>query len=92
MAPKKKKPEAGDNVPESARSLHSFVQRMERLHDDKKALSEDIKVVRGEVKSAGFDMKVFNEVLKRRAKDRADVEEFDNLLATYETALDAVLT
>lgn len=81
----------GDNVSDAARRLASFVQRLEKLDEEKTALSQDISEVKKEAKSAGFDMKVLNEVLKRRKKGRESTEEFDALLATYETSLDSVL-
>jgi uncharacterized protein (UPF0335 family) len=88
-----KKPEdqSGDNVGASARRLNSFIQRIERLNDEKKATTTDIREVFAEAKSSGFDVKVMRQVIKRRAMDRADLEEQDAVLATYETALDSVL-
>lgn len=90
--PKKEETSKGDNVETGARRLHSFVSRLERLAEEKKGLVEDIKSVMDEAGSAGFDKKVLREVLKRRAKDKADVEEFDAILASYETNLDSVLS
>jgi uncharacterized protein (UPF0335 family) len=81
----------GDNVSTAARELGNYVSRIEKLNEDKKAVAEDIKVVFQEAKAKGFDVKVMREVIKRRAKDKADVEEFDAMLANYETNLDSVL-
>jgi uncharacterized protein (UPF0335 family) len=88
-----KKPEdqSGDNVDTAARRLNSFIQRIENLNEEKKATTTDIREVFAEAKAAGFDVKVMRQVIKRRAMDRADLEEQDAVLATYETALDSVL-
>lgn len=81
----------GDNVAPAARQLASFIQRIERLNDDKKAVAEDVKEVFAEAKGSGFDVKIMRQVIKRRAMDRADLEEQDATLANYETNLDSVL-
>lgn len=84
------------NVSDSARRLHSFVSRLENLDEQKAAVAEDIKVVKQEAKAEGFDMKVLNEVLRRRKqrKNKGDsfVEDFDATLAVYETSLEQVLS
>jgi uncharacterized protein (UPF0335 family) len=81
----------GDNISLSARRLHSFIERVERLEGEKKDLAGDIREVYGEAKSTGFDTKVMRDIVKRRAKGKADIEEYDALLATYETAIDSIL-
>lgn len=82
----------GDNVSPAARSLAAFVKRIESVRDDLlKPAQADMKEVYTEAKNAGFDVKVLREIIKRRAKDKADVEEFDAVLATYETNLDSVM-
>jgi uncharacterized protein (UPF0335 family) len=83
--------EDGGNVSVSHKRLASFVQRIENLNEDKKTLSTDLKGVFDEAKSAGFDVKIIRQVVKRRAMDRADLDEQDAMLANYETALDSVL-
>jgi uncharacterized protein (UPF0335 family) len=80
------------NVSDGAKRLHSYVTRLERLSEEKKGLSEDIKGVFDEAGSAGFDKKVLRDVVRRRMKDRGEVEEYDALLATYETNLDTILS
>jgi uncharacterized protein (UPF0335 family) len=79
------------NVSPAARDLGSLVKRIEKLKEDQKALATDVKSVFDEAKAAGFDTKIVRMVVKRRAMDRADLEEQDSLLATYETNLDSVL-
>lgn len=85
------KPKDGDNVSASARRLVSFVERVERLNDEKKALGADIREVFGEAKSSGFDPKIMRLAIKRRAMDKADLAEQEAVLATYEHALESVL-
>lgn len=84
--------EKGDNVSAAAKSLASFVKRIENVRDDLLTpAKQDLKAVYDEAKNAGFDIKVIREVIKRRAKKKAEVEEFDAVLATYETNLDSVM-
>jgi uncharacterized protein (UPF0335 family) len=67
--------------------LQSIVERIERLNEEKKALSEDIKDIMSEAKSAGFDPKTVRAVIKRRAEDEAEREERETLLDLYLKAL-----
>lgn len=81
----------GDNVPAAARSLAAFIQRIESVREEQQKWASDLREIYSEAKSAGFDTKVMREIVKRRSKDKADVEEFDAVLATYETNLDSVM-
>lgn len=72
----------------SADRLKSLVERIERLEEEKKALSSDIKDIYAEAKSAGFDAKVLRQIIARRRREPAEVEEEDTLRDTYERALD----
>lgn len=72
----------------AADRLSSMIDRIERLEEERKALSSDIKDIFAEAKSAAFDVKVMRQVLARRRKKRAEVEEQDTLLDLYERALD----
>ena len=67
--------------------LRSLVERIERLEEERKALSNDIKDVYGEVKSAGFDVKVLRQIIRIRKQDPAKVEEQETLLDVYRRAL-----
>lgn len=64
-------------------SLSSFIERIERLADEKKALALDIASVFSEAKSTGFDVKAMREVLKLRAMDRAEREQLETLTELY---------
>lgn len=67
--------------------LRSLIERIEWLMEERKSLASDIKDIKDEAKSAGFDVKVMNRIIKERAMDAAEVREFDAVLATYRKAL-----
>ena len=67
--------------------LKSFVERIERLEEEKRALAADIKEVYSEAKSAGFDIKTMREIIKIRRMDEEDLDEREALLDTYMRAL-----
>jgi uncharacterized protein (UPF0335 family) len=71
----------------AADRLRSIVERVERLEEERKALSSDIKDIMAEAKSAGFDVKVIRAVLRIRKQEPADVEEQETLLDLYRRAL-----
>ena len=67
--------------------LRSLVERIERLEEERKALSSDIKDIYAEAKSAGFDPKVLRALISLRKKEPAEVEEQETLLDVYRRAL-----
>ena len=67
--------------------LKSFIERIERLEEEKRALAEDIKEVFAEAKGVGFDIKIMRQIIKIRRMDQADVDEQEALLDTYKRAL-----
>ncbi len=71
----------------SAAQLRSFIERVERLEEEKKGIADDIKDVFGEAKSQGFDVKTMRAVIKLRALDKAKRQEAEALLDTYKNAL-----
>ncbi len=71
----------------SAQRLKSFIERIERLEGEKKALGADVKEVYGEAKSSGFDPKIMRKVVALRRMDASDRQEQESLLQVY---LDAV--
>lgn len=71
----------------SAGRLRSLVERIERLEEERKALSSDIKDIFAEAKSAGFDVKVLRQIIRIRKQEPAEVEEQETLLAVYRRAL-----
>ncbi|MFT8896292.1 MAG: DUF2312 domain-containing protein [Acetobacter sp.] len=71
----------------AADRLRSIIERVERLEEERKALSGDIKDIFSEAKSAGFDVKVLKQIIRIRKQEPADVEEQETLLDTYRRAL-----
>jgi len=71
----------------AADRLRSLVERIERLEEERKALSSDIKDIYAEAKSAGFDVKVLRQLIRIRKQEAADVEEQETLLDVYRRAL-----
>lgn len=71
----------------SGERLRSFIERIERLEDEKKALSEDIREVYSEAKGTGFDVKVLRQVIRLRKMDASDRSEMEEVLDVYKRAL-----
>ncbi len=67
--------------------LKGFIERVERLEEEKKDIARDIRDVYAEAKGNGFDPKIMRILIKRRAMDRAEREEQDALVATYARSL-----
>lgn len=67
--------------------LKSFIERIERLEEEKRALGEDIKEVYAEAKGTGFDTKIMRQIIKIRKMDKDDLDEQEALLDTYKRAL-----
>lgn len=68
--------------------LKSFVERVERLEEEKAALAADIRDVYAEAKGGGFDIKVLRQIIRLRKLDQADRREQEELLDLYMRALD----
>lgn len=66
--------------------LLSYIERIERLAEEKDGLTADIRDIYNQAKSTGFDTKAMREVIKRRKMDRGEVDELDNLVHLYEQA------
>jgi len=67
--------------------LKAFVERIERLEEEKKALADDIRDVYGEAKSTGFDVKALRTIIKMRKEDTDERKEHEAILETYMHAL-----
>ena len=81
-------PLSGHNVGGVATDrLRSIVDRIERLHEERKALGADVSDIYKEAKSAGFDLPALRALIRVRAQDPADVEECETLLDVYRRAL-----
>lgn len=67
--------------------LRSFIERIERLEEEKAALATDIREVYSEAKATGFEPKVMRQIVKERKMDGADRQEQEALLDLYRRAL-----
>lgn len=74
-----------DNI--SADQLRLLIERIERLEEEKKGISDDIKDVYGEAKATGFDTKTIRTVIRLRKMEKHHREEAEMLLETYKAAL-----
>lgn len=70
--------------------LKSFVERIERLDEERKTLSDDIKDVYAEAKGEGYDTKILKQVIRIRAQDKSEREEQEAILDLYLSALGMV--
>lgn len=68
--------------------LRSLIERIERLEEEKKELSQDVRDIFAEAKSAGFDVKTMRAIIKLRKQSTADRDEAEYLLDLYKKALD----
>ncbi|MBB3964787.1 MULTISPECIES: DUF2312 domain-containing protein [Rhizobium] len=67
--------------------LRAFIERIERLEEEKKTIADDIKDVYGEAKGTGFDTKILKKVIALRKKDEQERLEEEAILDTYLAAL-----
>ena len=71
----------------AADQLRLFIERIERLEEEKKGISHDIKDVYAEAKSNGYDTKTMRAVVRLRKLEAHTRQEMDALLETYRSAL-----
>lgn len=71
----------------NAGHLRAFLERIEKLEEEKKALADDIKEVYGEAKGTGFDVKIIRQIVAIRKQDRDQRREQEELLSLYLSAL-----
>ena len=71
----------------AAEELKQFIERIERLEEEKKALSADIRDVYAELKGRGFDAKAVRTIVRIRAKDASERQEEEAILELYMQAL-----
>ena len=71
----------------AAGQLRAFIERVERLEEEKKTISEDIKEVYAEMKGTGFDTKAVRTLIRLRKKDQAERQEEEAILDLYKAAL-----
>ncbi len=71
----------------AAERLRSFIERVERLEEEKAAIMNDTKEVFAEAKGEGYDVKTLRQVIRIRKMDRAERQEQEALLDLYLSAL-----
>ena len=67
--------------------IRAFIERIERMEEEKKAIADDIKEIYAEAKGNGFDTKVLRQIVRIRKQDAAERMEQEALLDLYMTAL-----
>jgi uncharacterized protein (UPF0335 family) len=67
--------------------LKAIIERIEKLEEEKKAISDDIKDVYGEAKGNGFDVKPLRTIIRMRMQDADERQEQETILETYMQAL-----
>ena len=67
--------------------LKAFIERIERLEEEKKAIADDIKDVYAEAKGSGFDVKALRTIVRMRKQDVDERKEQEAILETYLHAL-----
>ena len=69
--------------------IRSFIERVEHIEEELKALNEGKKEVFAEAKGEGFDVKVLKEILRLRKQDKDERDEQDSLLDLYMQAMES---
>ena len=72
----------------TAKHLRQFIERIERLEEEKAAIAQDIRDVFAEAKMQGFDVKVMRQVMKLRKMKNDERQELEHLLAVYLHAIE----
>jgi uncharacterized protein (UPF0335 family) len=67
--------------------LKSFIERIERLEEEKRALAEDIKEVYAEARGNGFEPKIMRQIIRIRKRDQDDLDEEESLIELYKRAI-----
>jgi uncharacterized protein (UPF0335 family) len=67
--------------------LKAFIERVERLEEEKKAIADDIRDVYAEAKGTGFDVKALRAIVRLRKQDADERKEQEAILDTYKHAL-----
>ena len=83
---------AADEIAETTQTvaagqLRAFIERIERLEEEKQTIADDIKDVFAEMKGTGFDTKAVRTIIRLRKKDQAERQEEEAILDLYKAAL-----
>jgi uncharacterized protein (UPF0335 family) len=79
-----------DSAAVNASHLRAFLERIEKLEEEKRAIADDIKDVYAEAKGNGFDAKIIRKIVSMRRMDREKRREEEEILDLYLTALGMV--
>jgi uncharacterized protein (UPF0335 family) len=71
----------------AAEQLRLFIERIERLEEEKKGMADDIRDVYNEAKSTGYDVKTMRAIVRLRKMEKHARDEAEALLETYKAAL-----
>ncbi len=74
----------------AAAELRQFIERIERLEEEKNTISEDVKEVMAEAKGRGYDTKIIRTIVRLRKKDANERKEEEAILELYMNALGMV--
>jgi uncharacterized protein (UPF0335 family) len=77
----------GHNSGVNANHLRAFIERIERLEDERSVLGEDLKELYAEIKGSGFDTKTIKKLVSIRKRDRDKVKEEQAILSLYLSAM-----
>ncbi|MBL6622141.1 MAG: DUF2312 domain-containing protein [Alphaproteobacteria bacterium] len=79
--------ENGDTKTATSDQLRQYIERIERLEEEKRALMADIRDVYSEAKGTGFEPKIMRRIVKMRAMDKDLLSEEDFLISSYRQAV-----
>ncbi|MEL0025206.1 MAG: DUF2312 domain-containing protein [Alphaproteobacteria bacterium] len=79
--------ENGDSKTATSEQLRQYIERVERLEEEKRALMADIRDVYSEAKGNGFEPKIMRRIVKMRAMDKDLLSEEDFLISSYRQAV-----
>jgi uncharacterized protein (UPF0335 family) len=71
----------------AAEQLRLFIERIERLEEEKKGIADDVRDVYAEAKANGYDVKTMRAIVRLRKMEKNARQEADALLETYRSAL-----
>jgi uncharacterized protein (UPF0335 family) len=71
----------------AADQLRLFIERIERLEEEKKGIADDIRDVYSEAKGQGYDAKIMRQIVRLRKMTNDDRQEMEAILDTYKAAL-----
>lgn len=79
--------EEEDMTDVAADQLRLFIERIERLEEEKQGIADDIRDVYSELKATGYDAKIVRQIVRLRKMEPHDRQEMEHILDTYKAAL-----